>query len=565
LFWRLKKKNDVCALKELNMNITTKSIDHLGIVRGICKEIELVKLIDTLVCSDPQRKISVGEGIYALVLNGLGFGNTTLYLSPHFFEDKPIEKLFRPGLVANDFGSHSLSSSLDAIYKYGISKLFFQIALHAVTRYGIQTTSSHLDGTTLMVHGDGYETNEPGVIELKRGHNKQHRHDLRQFLVHLICSDKEGIPLFMSTASGNETDKTEFVKVLESYQAELFSSEVPFGKGPFVADCALYSAITLQKLTNLLWISRVPENINAARHQIQESLSQQWTPFEGHSGYKYQEIQRMYGGIAQRWLIVFSANSYKSTTLAVEAAVDKQALEFQKSVKRLCKIAHESEIEAQNRVLQWFKALKPSEKEYFVLEAVQVRKEERYAKGRRKPDAKPLKTDFFIEKVSFQSQETAIEQAKQRNATFILATNDMDKKALPPDQWLELYKNGQQKVEKGFKFLKDPLFMLDKIFLKLPSRIMALAMVMVLCLLVYALAQFKLRKALADQNKTLANQLNKQVQNPTIRWVFQVMRGIQLASLEMDGKIHQTILNLKDEQKKILNLFGGEIAAFYTI
>jgi transposase len=107
--------------------------------------------------------------------------------------------------------------------------------------------------------------------------------------------------------------------------------------------------------------------------------------------------------------------------------------------------------------------------------------------------------------------------------------------------------------------------MLDKIFLKLPSRIMALAMVMVLCLLVYALAQFKLRKALADQNKTVANQLNKPVQNPTLRWIFQVMRGIQLASVEIEGKVHQSILNLKEEQKKILNLFGGEIAAFYTI
>jgi transposase len=76
------------------MHITTKSIDHLGIVTGICKEIELVKLIDKLVCSDPQRKISVGEGIYALVLNGLGFGNTTLYLSPHFFEISQSESSF---------------------------------------------------------------------------------------------------------------------------------------------------------------------------------------------------------------------------------------------------------------------------------------------------------------------------------------------------------------------------------------------------------------------------------------------------------------------------------------
>ena len=58
---------------------------------------------------------------------------------------------------------------------------------------------------------------------------------------------------------------------------------------------------------------------------------------------------------------------------------------------------------------------------------------------------------------------------------------------------------------------------------------------------------------------------HKPTQNPTLRWVFQVMRGIQLASLEMNGKVHQKIINLKDEQVKILNLFGGAIEGFYTI
>lgn len=74
---------------------------------------------------------------------------------------------------------------------------------------------------------------------------------------------------------------------------------------------------------------------------------------------------------------------------------------------------------------------------------------------------------------------------------------------------LEEYKS-QQKVEGGFRFLKDPWFMVDSIFLKSPLRIEALMMVMTtLCLLVYNVAQYRLREALKGKNETLPNQLNK--------------------------------------------------------
>ena len=86
---------------------------------------------------------------------------------------------------------------------------------------------------------------------------------------------------------------------------------------------------------------------------------------------------------------------------------------------------------------------------------------------------------FFIDTVRFERQEILIEKAKQRGAKFILATNDLDSKELTPNKWLHTYKNEQQNTERGFKFIKDPVFMLDKIFLKLPRRIMALTMVIV--------------------------------------------------------------------------------------
>ncbi|MFT4807471.1 MAG: transposase [Paraglaciecola sp.] len=57
---------------------------------------------------------------------------------------------------------------------------------------------------------------------------------------------------------------------------------------------------------------------------------------------------------------------------------------------------------------------------------------------------------------------------------------------------LSTYKE-QQGVERGFRFIKDPLFHLSGVFLKKPERIDALMMVMTLCLMVYNAGQYQVR------------------------------------------------------------------------
>ena len=51
-------------------------------------------------------------------------------------------------------------------------------------------------------------------------------------------------------------------------------------------------------------------------------------------------------------------------------------------------------------------------------------------------------------------------------------------------------------------------------------------MAMALCLLVYNFAQYKLRQTLIDKNETIPNQVGKPIQNPTLKWLFQIMEGI---------------------------------------
>jgi hypothetical protein len=53
-------------------NYSSKLIQHLGIVAGVCKEIRLAELIDRHV-ENGERKVTIGEAVVAMVLNAMGF------------------------------------------------------------------------------------------------------------------------------------------------------------------------------------------------------------------------------------------------------------------------------------------------------------------------------------------------------------------------------------------------------------------------------------------------------------------------------------------------------------
>ena len=107
-------------------------------------------------------------------------------------------------------------------------------------------------------------------------------------------------------------------------------------------------------------------------------------------------------------------------------------------------------------------------------------------------------------------------QLRQKSC-FIVATNDTDGTVLSDGQVLDAYRKDQQKVERGFRFLKDPQFMAATLFLKSVKRVMTLTVIMTLCLLVYAVLEYRIRKALREAKETFPNQLGQPVANPTAR------------------------------------------------
>jgi transposase len=119
----------------------------------------------------------------------------------------------------------------------------------------------------------------------------------------------------------------------------------------------------------------------------------------------------------------------------------------------------------------------------------------------------------------------------------------------------------EQAAERGFAFLKDPLFFADSIFLKTSERIETMAMLMGLCLLVYKIGQRQLRLKLSELKTGVKNQLGKLTDRPTLRWIFQCFQGIHVVFINGVKQIS----NLRTERCWTLSFFPEKCQQYYIL
>ena len=101
--------------------ITTQSIDHLGLVADMIDQIDLIRLVDErLPIKGHGSKVTMGERLAAMILNGLGFVDTRLYLFPQFLDKTPVSRLFGRKMEAEWFHDDSLGRCLDVWYHEAI-------------------------------------------------------------------------------------------------------------------------------------------------------------------------------------------------------------------------------------------------------------------------------------------------------------------------------------------------------------------------------------------------------------------------------------------------------------
>jgi transposase len=529
-------------------------LDHLGLVAGMFDELGIGDVIDQATQQNPEmRRVTVGNAVKAMILNGLGFVNQQLYLVPMFFHNKPTHRLLAPEIDANHLNDDALGRALDTLYAYGVTELYSLIAATAARRLGLTPTFVHLDSTSFHVDGRYNSGEEPDarVIHITRGYSRDHRPDLNQVMLDLMVEHQAGIPLLMRPLSGNTSDARDFGQVVSQHLQQL---HLTYGTTYLVADSALYSEANLQKLADMgsKWITRVPATLTAAQVALAQVDPAAMAPLT--EGYRYHALETTYGGVVQRSVLMYSEHRRPQAQRTTDTHLLRQGTDDLKAFKKLCRTAFACEADAQQALAAFAQSLQAT-----ALAEVAIRVRPRYHKrGRPSHGAPPDQLVYQIEGALASSLATR-EALVVQQSCFILATNELDDNQLPPQQVLEAYK-GQRHAERGFRFLKDPQFLASSLYLKKPARIMALLMVMTVCLLVYAALEYRIRKGLKDHEATFPDQKGKRIQNPTARWVFHYFVGIHLLLIPGQWPL---VLNLTAEQQHLLQRLGDRYVWFY--
>ena len=527
--------------------IEIKNLNHLGIIAGIIDEIGIVGKVNELIGTDAREIINCGEVVKAIILNGMGFVSQPLYLFSNFFQDKAVEHLLGKGVKASDLNDDKLGRVMDKLYKYGLNKLFLTIGLEVIKKYQISTKYSHLDSTSFHLHGQynnrenkdtkEIEVNRENPIVITKGYSRDHRPDLKQCLLNLIVSSDGDIPIFMRGGSGNESDKAIFGKILVEY-----SKQVDF-ESIMIADSALYTAKNLVLIKSTKWISRVPLSINKAKILV-KSVNKDSLKDSGSKGYTYCEQKIMYGGIEQRWILIESEERKKSD---LEKIIEKKAKEAEKASKEINTIITK-EFEQVSLLMGRISKIESKLKYHQIVETEITSKITKKGKEIHTVTCKLIENSELISELENQA------------GRFILATNVLNETELPASEILVAYKK-QQSCERGFGFLKDPLFFADSLFVKNPERIETMMMLMGLSLLVYTVGQREIRNNLQSQKSFVKNQLNKLTERPTLRWIFQCFQGIH--SFKIEGI--ERISNLDDERRRILTFLPISCQQYYVL
>lgn len=342
--------------------IATKNLDNLGLVAGMCKELDIAGIIDRAVGQTAHNKhISFGQAVVCMILNGLGFVGRVLYLYSEYFEDKPLGHLLeREDITPEQIDDNLLGRALDKLFELGVTALFTKIAMKAVNTLGIKVKSLHLDSTSFHVDGE-YNSEikqEESRIKLVQGYSRDHRPELNQAVLQLITSNQGNLPLYMQAASGNSSDQTAFAEVIDQH---IQSFKDALQNKYFVGDSALYTpkSLALMEKNKALFVTRVPSRLKESRKIIQSIDKESLIPIG--DGYFVKEERSEYGGIAQRWVVIFSKPAHQRETKTLKKRLLKGSTKEEREFWHLTKQDFSCKKDGEKALTQFQSKLKYTE------------------------------------------------------------------------------------------------------------------------------------------------------------------------------------------------------------
>ncbi len=511
---------------------------HLPAAAAYCRALGLVELIDQMVPTG--MALRPGLAVQAMVLDTLA-GRTPLYRVEQFLATQDVELLLGETVPAQDFTDTNLGRSLDAIFAAGTAKIVTALGVRAVTTFGLDASVLSFDTTSTNVWGEYREGDDaaaaspPGPV-ITHGHSKDHRPDLKQFMTELLCVER-GVPIFGRTLDGNTSDKTANNQMLSRISTLMAQHGLGPGAFVYVADSAMVTEKNLAAVGTNHFLTRLPATYKECARVIAAAVAADaWVPLGSlaeHAAtttrpcaeYRACESAVTLYGTTYRAVVVHSSAHDKRRQRKLAKALVDSAASLTAALRKVPDV-YDCEADARSAAAR---AEKLSDRLHTV--TATVRPVEVRLRGR-PPLHRPASTHTrYALSWNLAVNTAGVEKERSLAGCFVLLTNVPlhGDGGLDAARLLQTYK-GQYGVEQDFVFLKDPLVVND-LFLKTPSRIDALGMILIIALLIVRLMERSMREHVANTHTTMPGWDRKQTTKPTTFMMIIAMTGIMVARI----------------------------------
>lgn len=543
------------------------TVGALPILNRILERARIAEFLQDYLPRDIRYKITPVQGILLLIENYIcsrepiyGVGEWASRMAPDLLG-------LNPGDITH-LNDDRVGRCLDRLFESDCASLVLAVVVHVIKEFQVSLEEIHNDSTTITLsgryEGAGEEGREKGktVHAITWGHSKDHRPDLKQLLYNLTISADGAVPVHFFTGNGNLTDDqthretwdllrnlkgtSDFLYVADSKLATKENMGYIDGHGGrFIsvlpetrAESKDFRKLVRQQMISWheLWKKT---NEDGVTKDVVSITSQPATTIEGyrliwfHSSrkaeldeiYRNDRLQR-----ALRALAILRQKLQSPRTRYRQEARVRDAVE-----KRLGALG----------ATEWISVeIKKNEHERF-------RQQQRGRPGKDTRYRRDVRTRFDIE---YKIDPMKVAQDALEDGIFPLVTND---RRLPELEILQAYKR-QARIEKRFEQLKTD-FEIAPVYLKTRRRIEALFCVYFFALLVQALLERELRRAMA-KNEIRELPLypeGRACRAPTTRRIVDVFESIQRHKLTTgDGASEMFVTKLTPVQVKVVELLG---------
>ncbi len=367
-----------------------------------------------------------------------------------------------------------MGRTLDWLYAHDLTKLFAGIASRARQIFGIKAQQIHVDTTSFSVSGayaqagarqPGEEegaASEAALIAITYGYSRDHRADLKQWMLALATTQDGDVPLFLQALDGNRSDKVSLLEAICAIQRQF--READGEASVYVADNGVYSQSNMKQLNQagVPWVSRVSETLTEAKTVLQEG-SKTWYHSEDGTMHWFSREMTLPQG-TERWVIVWTPASRQRAQQSVQRQVSKAQASWEQKCWHLSNRRFACEADARAALERELKG-KPI---WLEVHSELVAHPQYKGRGRPRKDASPTAHQWqIVATVSINQQQ--VDEEAVRKACWIIGTNVLDTTMLSEQDLVTTYKE-QGGVERGLRFLKDPLFLASSVFVKKPCQ-----------------------------------------------------------------------------------------------